>query len=70
MGDIPPGVMILVLLVVTYGSKVPMILQLRKANIQRDADRREIEALQAEILKLKEQHSDGKSGKTDDNTRH
>ena len=47
-----------------------MILQLRKANIQRDADRREIEALQAEILKLKEQHSDGKSGKTDDNTRH
>ena len=70
VGDIPPGVMILVLLVVTYGSKVPMILQLRKANIQRDADRREIEALQAEILKLKEQHSDGKSGKTDDNTRH
>ena len=70
VGDIPPGVMILVLLVVTYGSKVPMIIQLRKANIQRDADRREIEALQAEILKLKEQHSDGKSGKTDDNTRH
>lgn len=70
VGDIPPGVMILVLLVVTYGSKVPMILQLRKANIQRDADRREIEALQAEILKLKEQHSDGKSSKTDDNTRH
>lgn len=72
VGDIPPGVMILVLLVVTYGSKVPMILQLRKANIQRDADRREIEALQAEILKLKEQHkhSDGKSGKNDDNTRH
>ena len=70
VGDIPPGVMILVLLVVTYGSKVPMILQLRKANMQRDADRREIEALQAEILKLKEQHSDGKSSKTDDNTRH
>ena len=70
VGDIPPGVMILVLLVVTYGSKVPMIMQLRKANMQRDADRREIEALQAEILKLKEQHSDGKSGKTDDNTRH
>ena len=70
VGDIPPGVMILVLLVVTYGSKVPMIMQLRKANIQRDADRREIEALQAEILKLKEQHSDGKSSKTDDNTRH
>ena len=70
VGDIPPGVMILVLLVVTYGSKVPMIIQLRKANIQRDADRREIEALQAEILKLKEQHSDGKSSKTDDNTRH
>ena len=70
MGDLPPGVMILVLLVVTYGSKVPMILQLRKANMQRDADRREIEALQAEILKLKEQHSDGKSGKNDNNTRH
>ena len=70
VGDIPPGVMILVLLVVTYGSKVPMILQLRKANMQRDADRREIEALQAEILKLKEQHSDGKSGKTDNHTRH
>lgn len=72
VGDIPPGVMILVLLVVTYGSKVPMILQLRKANIQRDADRREIEALQAEILKLKEQHkhSDGKSGKNDNHTRH
>ena len=57
VGDIPPGVMILVLLVVTYGSKVPMILQLRKANMQRDADRREIEALQAEILKLKEQQN-------------
>ena len=70
VGDIPPGVMILVLLIVTYGTKVPMIIQLRKANIQRDADRREIEALQAEILKLKEQHNDGKSGKTDDNTRH
>ncbi len=70
VGDIPPGVMILVLLVVTYGSKVPMLIQLRKANMQRDADRREIEALQAEILKLKEQHSDGKSSKTDDNTRH
>ena len=70
VGDIPPGVMILVLLVVTYGSKVPMLIQLRKANMQRDTDRREIEALQAEILKLKEQHSDGKSSKTDDNTRH
>ncbi len=53
VGDLPPGVMIVVLLLVAYGTKIPMLLQLRKANIQAASDRNEIERLQAEISELK-----------------
>lgn len=69
VGDLPPGVMIVVLLLVAYGTKIPMLLQLRKANIQAASDRNEIERLQAEINQLKIDRKNGESSKTDNNNR-
>lgn len=61
VGDIPPGVLIIILLLTAYGSKIPMIMQLRKANIKAEEDKQQIESLQAEIQRLKESVKDGKS---------
>lgn len=69
VGDLPPGVMIIVLLLVAYGTKIPMLLQLRKANIQAERDRNEIERLQAEINELKNDRKNGESSKADNHNR-
>ncbi len=74
VGNIPPGVMVLVLLAVAYGSKVPLVLQLRKANEQAEKQQSEIERLNREIdfYRNKELANNGetKSSETDSDNRH
>ncbi len=70
VGDIPPGMMIVILLITAYGSKIPMLMQLRKANIKAEEDKAQIEALKAELSDLKKQRDNGtESSKTNDNNR-
>lgn len=70
VGDIPPGMMIVILLLTAYGSKIPMLMQLRKANIKAEEDKAEIEALKAELSDIKKQRYNGtESSKTDNNNR-
>jgi len=57
IGDIPPGTMIVVLLLVAYGTKIPLLLQLREANKKAQEQERQIDELKDEIAELKNQNS-------------
>ncbi|NCC99482.1 MAG: hypothetical protein EOL95_07260 [Bacteroidia bacterium] len=56
-GDIPPGVMVLILILTIYGSKVPHALQQRKLNQKKEellAKEKELEAREKAFMTLQE----------------
>lgn len=63
-GDIPPGMMVLVLVLSIYGSKIPMVIQDRKMNIERlefEQQKKDLEAREralAERLRLADSKKD------------
>jgi hypothetical protein len=52
-GDIPPGVMVIILIFSIYGLKIPTAIQLRKANTIIATQRAENKKLRAELEELK-----------------
>lgn len=72
-GDIPPGMMVLILLLTIYGSKVPMMLQHRKINTERqklEETRKQLDARGRELEQweeqLKQREHDQRTGSKND----
>jgi hypothetical protein len=65
-GDIPPGIMVLILAVVIYGGKIPQVVQLRKANLRiKELETEQVELMRKiELQKIKDENGYSEPDKT------